>query len=144
MTCCDIYEFSQDSLSWPVSFSPDRFWVTLPSSWISIFTYHTFEGDFVDNDIAYFKLRPSSSINGSVRPPVCLSHLFCYVPIIVLSWNFQDLLPLTEAMSMQHTKVKGQGHRGLNKFCPNLAFPDHNSSLNSQMATKWCTKLELP
>ena len=28
-------------------------------------------------------------------------------------------------------------------FYPNWAFPDCNSSLNSQMATKWCTKLEV-
>ena len=28
-------------------------------------------------------------------------------------------------------------------FDPNWAFPDCNSRLNSQMATKWCTKLEV-
>ena len=44
----------------------------------------------------------------SVRP----SHLFNHVPIIVSSWNFQELLPWTEVMSMQKVKVKGQGHRG--------------------------------
>ena len=43
---------------------------------------------------------------------VCLSHLFDYVPIIVSSWNFQELLPMTKVTSMQ--KVKGQGHRGHN------------------------------
>ena len=42
----------------------------------------------------------------SVCPSVRLSHLFDYVPIIVSSWNFQDLLPRSE--------VKGQGHRGHN------------------------------
>ena len=46
----------------------------------------------------------------SVRP----SHLFDYVPIIVSSWNFQELLPVTEVTSMQKVKVKGQGHRGHN------------------------------
>ena len=39
------------------------------------------------------------STNGSVRPAVCLSvrlsHLFHYVPIVVSSWNFHDLLPMT-------------------------------------------------
>ena len=43
-----------------------------------------------------------------------------YVPIIVLSWHFQELLPLTKVKSMQKVKVKGQGHRGhntqLNRF----------------------------
>ena len=34
-----------------------------------------------------------------------------YVPIIVSSWNFQELLPTTEVMSMQKVKVKGQRSR---------------------------------
>ena len=42
---------------------------------------------------------------------VCPSHLFHYVPIIVSSWNFQELLPMTDVMSMQKVKVRGQGHR---------------------------------
>ena len=36
---------------------------------------------------------------------VCLSHLFDYVPIIVSSWNFQELLPMTNVRSMQKFKV---------------------------------------
>ena len=39
-------------------------------------------------------------------PSVCLSHLFDYVPIIVSSWNFQELLPMTKVRSMQKVKVK--------------------------------------
>ena len=50
----------------------------------------------------------------SVRPSVRLSHLFDYVPIIVSSWNFILLLPMTKVRSMQKVKVKGQGHRGHN------------------------------
>ena len=40
--------------------------------------------------------------------------------------------------------VKFQGHTALKivKFDPNGAFPDSNSSLNSPMAMKCCTKLE--
>ena len=40
--------------------------------------------------------------------------------------------------------VKFQGHRALKivKFDPKWAFPDCNSSLNSAMAMKCCTKLE--
>ena len=40
--------------------------------------------------------------------------------------------------------VKFQGHMALKivKFDPNGAFPDSNSSLNSPMAMKCCTKLE--
>ena len=43
-----------------------------------------------------------------VRLSVRTSHLFHHVPIIVSSWNFQELLPWTEVMSMQKVKVKGQ------------------------------------
>ena len=40
--------------------------------------------------------------------------------------------------------VKLQGHTALKivEFDPNWAFPDYNSSLNSPMAMKCCTKLE--
>ena len=55
-------------------------------------------------------VRPSvrPSVRLSVCPSVRPSHLFDYVPIIVSSWNFQELLPVTEVMSMQKVKVKGQ------------------------------------
>ena len=39
--------------------------------------------------------------NTDVRP----SHLFDYGPIIVSSWNFQELLPMTKVRSMQKVKV---------------------------------------
>ena len=41
--------------------------------------------------------------------------------------------------------VKFQGHTAqkIVEFDPNWPFPDSNSSLNTTMATKWCTKLEL-
>ena len=125
------------------------------------------------------------SVRLSIRPSVCLSHPFHYVPIIVSSWNFQEWLPITEVMSMQKVKVRGQrsrsqrsnpnlavscemmhnawscleevlycfwrssikfqGHTGqkIAHFDPNWAFPPCYCSLNSQMAMKWCTKLEV-
>ena len=52
-------------------------------------------------------------------PSVRLSHLFDYVPIIVSSWNFQELSHWTRVRSMQKVKVKGQGHRGHD---PNFRF----------------------
>ena len=130
---------------------------------------------------------------------VCLSvcHIFLTmfndVPIIVSSWNFQELSHWIRVRSMQKVKVKGQGHRGhdptfrfrtvtpvwihiwwwndtyslmllrrgallffkvirqisrshgakIAEFDPDWAFPDCNSSLNSPMAMKCCTKLEV-
>ena len=47
----------------------------------------------------------------SVCPSVRLSHLFDYVPIIVSSWNFLELLPMTKVRSMQKAKVRGQRSR---------------------------------
>ena len=43
------------------------------------------------------------------------------------------------------SSIKFQGHTALKivKFDPDWAFPDCNSSLNSPMGTKWCTKLEV-
>ena len=81
----------------------------------------------------------------SVCPSVCLSvcpsvrpsHLFHHVPIIVSSWNFQELLPMTKMTSMQKVKVRGQRSRS-QRSTPNLTVPDCNSSLNSHMMMKWC------
>ena len=65
-------------------------------------------------------LRTLLSTRPSVRLSVCLSQLIDYVPLIVSSWNFQELLPLTKVTSMQKVKVRGQRlmpHRSR----PNLA-----------------------
>ena len=48
------------------------------------------------------------SVCPSVCPSVRPSHLFHHVPIIVSSWNFQELLPWIEVTSMQKVKVRGQ------------------------------------
>ena len=56
----------------------------------------------------------------SVRPSVRLSHLFHHVPIIVSSWNFQELVPWSKVMSMQKVKVRGQRSRS-QRSTPNLA-----------------------
>ena len=68
-----------------------------------------------------FSVRPSVrlSVCPSVRLSVCLSHLFDYVPIIVSSWNFQELLPMTKVRSMQKVKVRGQRSRS-QRSQPNL------------------------
>ena len=55
----------------------------------------------------------------SVCLSVCLSHLIHYVPIIVSSWIFQELLTMTNVMSMQKVKVRGQRSRS-QRSKPNL------------------------
>ena len=59
------------------------------------------------------------SVCPSVRLSVRLSHLFDYVPIIVSSLNFQELLPMTKVRSMQKVKVRGQRSRS-QRSQPNL------------------------
>ena len=59
------------------------------------------------------------SVCPSVRLSVCLSHLFHHVPIIVSSWNFQELLPWSKVISMQKVKVRGQRSRS-QRSRPNL------------------------
>ena len=56
------------------------------------------------------------------------------------AWNSIEEVPYCFSSSY----VKFQGHTALKivEFDPNWAFPDCNSSLNSPMAMKCCTKLE--
>ena len=56
------------------------------------------------------------------------------------AWSSQVEVPYCFSRS----SVKFQGHMALKifEFDPNWAFPDSNSSLNSPMAMKCCTKLE--
>ena len=61
----------------------------------------------------------SPSVCLSVRLSVRLSHLFHHVSIIVSSWNFQELLPMTKVTSMQKIKVRGQRSRS-QRSTPNL------------------------
>ena len=57
-----------------------------------------------------------------------------------IAWRSIEEVPYCFSRSY----VKFQGHRALKivEFDPNWAFPDSNSSLNSPMAMKCCTKLE--
>ena len=57
------------------------------------------------------------------------------------AWSSIEEVPYCFARS----SIKFQGRTALKivEFDPDWVFPDCNSSLNSPMATKWCTKLEL-
>ena len=57
----------------------------------------------------------------------------------------QSQLSNPSDFSCSRSFIKFQGHAALKslEFDPDWAFPDCNSSLNSPMATKWYTKLEV-
>ena len=57
------------------------------------------------------------------------------------AWSSIEEVPYCFSRS----SIKYPGHTALKivEFDPNWMFPDCNSSFNSPMATKWCTKLEV-
>ena len=62
-------------------------------------------------------------------------------------WNDAQSLMLLRRGALLFFKVihqisRSEGSKN-RRIWPKLAFPDCNSSLNSPMATKWCTKLEV-
>ena len=102
-----------------------EFETQIQASWYLIESFF-FHEDWIDlffscDQAAFWLVQ---SFRPSVRPSVCLSvrlsHLFHHVPIIVSSWNFQDLLPWSEVMSMQKVKVRGQRSRS-QRSTPKLA-----------------------
>ena len=89
----------------------------------------------------------------SVRPSVWLSHLFDYVPFIVSSWNFQELLPMTEVTSMQgsRSEVKFQGHMAKKnrRFWPKFGVSGLQLQFefrydDEMMHRAWCYLGEVP
>ena len=91
--------------------------------------------------------RSHSSKNRWIWPRLGVSGLYLQFEIthgyemMHKAWSSIEEVPYCFSRS----SVKFQGHTALKivKFYPNWAFTDCNSSLNSPMATKWCTKLEV-
>ena len=85
------------------------------------------------------------SVRTYVRPSVRLSHLFDYVPIIVSSWNFQELSPMTRVRSMQKVKVRGQRSRS-QRSRPNLTVSGlFEFTYDDEMIhIAWCCLGEVP
>ena len=69
-------------------------------------------------------------------------------PVWIHIWRLNDaqslMLLWRGALFFSRSSVKFQGHtaKKIIDFDPNWAFPYCNSSLNSLMALKWCTKVE--
>ena len=109
---------------------------TVPLTWCHLFGIFMYPSAYTDrNCISHiyiyltklgFKQTPLCSkkcfscdqatlwIVQSIRLSVCLSvcnTIFHYVPIIVSSWNFQELLPMTEVKSLQKIRVRAQRSR---------------------------------
>ena len=87
------------------------------------------------------RLSVCLSVRPSVRPSVCDTFLTMFMSsyhhgIFRSSYQWQKWCPCKRSRS----EVKGQGHRGHDPIWP---FPDRNSSLNSYMVMKWCTKLDV-
>ena len=56
------------------------------------------------------------------------------------AWCYLEEVPY--CFSRSYVKFQGHTAHKIVDFDPNWAFPDCNSSLNSPMAMKWCTKHE--
>ena len=92
------------------------------------------------------------SVRPSVRPSVCLSvclsYLFHYVPVIIPSWNFQELLLLTKVISMQEVNVRGQRSRSQKSWhhlaVSGLLLPFEFTYGNEMMHKAWCCLEEVP
>ena len=56
------------------------------------------------------------------------------------AWSSTEEVPY--CFSRSYVKLQGHTAKKIVDFYPNWAFPDCNSSLNSPMAMKCCTKLE--
>ena len=88
--------------------------------------------------------RSHGSKNRRIWPRLGVSGQFEYTngyEMMHKAWSSVDEVPYCFSRS----SVKFQGHTALKiaEFDPDWAFPDCNSRLNTQMATKWCTKLEV-
>ena len=66
---------------------------------------------YYDNNIVFSCNQAALRTLLSIRLSLCLSVPFHNVPVILSSWNFQELLPQTKGMSMQKVKVRGQRSR---------------------------------
>ena len=91
--------------------------------------------------------RSHGSINRRIWPRLGVSGLLLQFEftngyeMMHKAWSNIEEVPYCFSRS----SVKFQGHTALKtvEFDPDWAFPDRNSSFNTPMVMKWCTKLEV-
>ena len=130
-----------------------RFWIVTPV-WIHILRWNDAYSLMLlrRGALLFFKvIRQISRSHGSKKrqiwPRLGVSGLWLQFEftngyeMMHKAWSSIEEVPYCFARSY----VKFQGHTALKivEFDPNWEFPDCNSSLNSPMATKCCTKLEV-
>ena len=87
-------------------------------------------------------LSATKQLYECLSPSVCLWHLFHNVPIIASSWNFLELLPITEVTALQTVKGRGQRSRS-HKSQPNLTVSGPSLQFeftkeDEMMHKAWC------
>ena len=110
--------------------------------WNSCYCFHFLLGETFFFSCDQAALRMAISVCPSVCDTFLTSFPSSYHHEIFRSYyQWPKWCPCERSRS----EVKGQGHIGkkIIKFDPDWVFPDCNSSLNTPMATKWCTKLEV-
>ena len=96
-----------------------------------------------------FRSSERSDVHAKGSDSRSLTQLYRFrtvTPVWIHIWWWNGSLIMVRRGALLFFKVsKFQGHTALKivEFDPDWAFPDCNSSLNSPMATKWCTKLEV-
>ena len=104
----------------------------------------SYHHEIVSNYYQWQKWRPCKRSRSKVKVTEVntqLSRFRTVTPVWIHIWWWNDaqslMLIRRGALLFCHTALK------IVEFDPNWAFPGCNSSLNSPMATKWCTKLEV-
>ena len=101
--------------------------------------------------LLFFQVHPSNFKGTRLKKSSVLTQLWRFrtlTPVWIhpLLWNDAQSLMEHRRCALLFFKVICQISRSYRtrnrRFCPNWAFPDSNSSLNSLIALKWCTKLD--
>ena len=150
---CFINRYKNTKMCWTITIALAKFRMLTPLYYLFEMEFHSFAAKY--NMIAIVASNTHLEIFfscdqaalwmvQSVCQSVCLSVCLSVTPLCLCShhriimsyYQWQKCRPCKRSRS----EVKGQGHKGQHST---WAFPDCNSSLNSPMAMKWYTKLEV-